>query len=402
MNYVTLKIPARLELEPSLAFAQQLSTQPDNVTILALDFSAWKTVRGYELPIRPFGLLVISQAVRQFRQRVPGAVIVPTELPGNDIEGYAAHMGFFDALGCDVEKPFGDARGSQTYLPLTQRTTSNMHHGSDAEALAYELAQKLTQQTHGGLVKTLAYSFTEIIRNVIEHSQSEDFWYCAQYWPSRGEAEIALIDCGIGLRTSLSMNPNLQPLLVDDKAAIKYALWPGASGKRHAGMPSNPNDPWQNSGYGLYMNYRICNEGGNFFIASGDTGLFREKEADNHYQDYALSGVALRLCFRVATLEAYDEVHHKRFLQDANREAEKIQGGILPTGDRMSQMLRDSFDVIGHVTIVGAKVCHPSMGTAVVEDVRTSNKGNVMLTIKLTDGRKKTVRVDEVSLEDDE
>lgn len=218
-----------------------------------------------------------------------------------------------------------------------------MIHSRDAEALGEELARKLTQQSDGMLVKTLSYSFCEMIRNVIEHSRSPDFWYCAQYWPSRGEAEIALIDSGIGLRTSLSDNPHLRPYLVDDRIVIKYALMPGISGKMYPGKRSDPYDAWENSGFGLYMNYRICNEGGSFFIASGNTGLYREKNADNQYYDYVLPGVALRLRMRAETLENYDQKYHALFLADGEREAENIRGGVIPTGDKMSRMLQGRF-----------------------------------------------------------
>jgi hypothetical protein len=38
--------------------------------------------------------------------------------------------------------------------------------------------------------------------NIQEHSQSEDFWLCSQYWNSNGDLEICLIDNGIGFAGS--------------------------------------------------------------------------------------------------------------------------------------------------------------------------------------------------------
>jgi hypothetical protein len=339
----TVAIPRILDLQASLAFAAEVAALEPNVTVLGIDFSAWGRVPAYELPLRPFGMLIVSQAIQQCKSRNPAVVIAPTNLPGNDIESYAAHMGFFQACNVPLGKEPGQAKGSPTYLPITKIENPSYLHGSEIEHRSLELARKLTQQQGGALVKTLQYSFTEIIRNVAEHAQSPDYWMCAQYWPSRGEAEIALIDSGRGLRASLRNNPLIREQVVDDRAAVKFALMPGISGAMWQGKPQRDDDPWQNSGFGLYMNYRICAEGGNFFIASGDTGLFCEKDSEHQYTSYHLPGVALRLRMRTETLEKYEQRYHHTFLADGEREASKIRGGALPTGERMSRMLRSSF-----------------------------------------------------------
>lgn len=339
----TVAIPRILDLQASLAFAAEVAALEPNVTVLGIDFSAWGRVPAYELPLRPFGMLIVSQAIQQCKSRNPAVIIAPTNLPGNDIESYAAHMGFFQACNVPLGKEPGQAKGSPTYLPITKIENPSYLHGSEIEHRSLELARKLTQQQGGALVKTLQYSFTEIIRNVAEHAQSPDYWMCAQYWPSRGEAEIALIDSGRGLRASLRNNPLIREQVVDDRAAVKFALMPGISGAMWQGKPQRDDDPWQNSGFGLYMNYRICAEGGNFFIASGDTGLFCEKDSEHQYTSYHLPGVALRLRMRTETLEKYEQRYHHTFLADGEREASKIRGGVLPTGERMSRMLRSSF-----------------------------------------------------------
>lgn len=343
MSVYQLKIPAYFELQPSLNFAQEALALPGTTRIVSLDFSGWLRAKPHELPLKPFGMVIVSQTVRQLRKRLPDVIIVPVSLPDNDLESYAAHMGFFEACGIALGKEPGQAKGSPTYLPITKIENPSYLHGSEIEQRSLELAQKLTQQQGGALVKTLQYSFTEIIRNVAEHAQSPDYWYCAQYWPSRGEAEVALIDSGRGLHASLSQNPHLRPHLADHRAAVKFALMPGISGAMWRGKPQHDDDVWQNSGFGLYMNYRICTEGGNFFIASGDTGLLCEKDSEHQYTSYTLPGVALRLRMRTETLENYEQRYHQVFLTDGEREAHKIKGGVLPTGERMSRMLRSSF-----------------------------------------------------------
>lgn len=344
MRYCTLNVPGALTLSNALAFCGEIAALPDDVTILGLNFDAWKRSRPADLPLTPFGMLIVGAAVQQFHKRVSGVTIIPAvPLPGNDLESYAAHMGFFKACNISLGKEPGQAKGSLTYLPITKIENPGHLHGADIERRSLVLAQTLTQRQGGALVKTLQYSFTEIIRNVAEHAQSPDYWMCAQYWPSRGEAEIALIDSGRGLRASLRNNPIIREQVVDDRAAVKYALMPGISGAMWKGKPQRDDDMWQNSGFGLYMNYRICAEGGNFFIASGDTGLFCEKDSEHQYTSYHLPGVALRLRMRIETLENYDQQYHPVFLADGEREAKRIAGGVIPTGDRMSRMLRTSF-----------------------------------------------------------
>jgi len=396
-----LRIPPYLELQPSLDFAGQVLAVPSGISSVGVDFSAWGRVNGGDLPIKPFGMLIVSQAIRQLRQRLPPHVmIVPMNLPGNDIESYAAHMGFFHACGINLGKPVGAARGGQTYLPLTQHTTAALTHGSQVEPIAKGLARRLAQRQNDddGLVKALSFSFLEMIRNVIEHSGSPDFWYCAQYWPTRGEAEIAIMDCGIGLGQSLKNNPHVCDLLTSNREILKYALWPGVSGKTFGNRSTLTDDPWRNSGYGLYMNYRICNEGGNFFIASDGAGLYREQNSDNTYYDYALTGVALRLRLRVATLEQFDQTHKARFLEEARREATKIQGGILPTGTSMSQMLRHNFSPEA-LFKRGVRVTHLRMGGGIIDEIRTSAQGATMLKVTFDNGKQRDLRTDEITLE---
>lgn len=131
--------------------------------------------------------------------------------------------------------------------------------------------------------------------------------------------------------------------MVDDRTAIKYALMPGISGTVWKGKPQRADDVWENSGFGLYMNYRICTEGGSFFIASGNSGVYCEKGSEHQWLDYHLPGVALRLKMRTETLENYKERYHLAFLADGTREAKQIAGGVIPTGERMSRMLRTGF-----------------------------------------------------------
>ena len=390
MNYPMLQIPSTVDLEPALEFVKQLNAQPSGAKFLALDFSRLQMVR-------PFGMLVIAHALQTFRDRSPETDIMPIDLPQNDAERYAGHMGFFKACAIDLGKNPGQASGSVTYLPITHKDKPGWMVPGEIKDLGRDLAQKLTQKDRfDPLVTTLAYAFTEVIRNVAEHSKAQSFWYCAQYWPSRDEAEIALIDSGIGLFKSLSDNPVLSPHLTNEREALKYALMPGISGKMYPGKRSNPNDDSENTGFGLYMTYRICNEGGNFFIGSGGAGLYREKGAESRYLDYGLTGVALRLRMKINTLEHYADQYHHLFLQDGERIAKEIGFGYIPSAPRMSTMLDHGFDLPKVMYRKGDRVRHHDKRigkVTLVEEV----SDELLLTILFEDGQSERMPADQVA-----
>ncbi len=313
-------MPDQLDLASSLRFARALQSQPEAEEHI-FDF---RQLRWLE----PFPMLYLSNQLKRFaRQRRGSRMLV-----GNHEHlSYAGHMGFFQAFGLDFGKQPGQARGNERYLPMTilavadleqEATSSHCQIGEIVESRSQGLARLLTQQDGGDLVDTLAYSFREMIRNVVEHSKSENVEYCAQYWPTKQRVEIAVLDTGIGLRASLCENPFLEP--DDDREALNLSLVPGVSGKMYRGKKSNPYDEWQNSGYGLYVTSRLCGNGGAFFICSGDTGLLLG-HSRRQYLKSDFKGTALSLVLRTDRIGALTQ-SCKRILQEGDRIAKRLSG----------------------------------------------------------------------------
>jgi len=398
MNFVTLSIPSKLTLDTALAFTHQIGAQPTDMKFLNLDFANFARVE-------PFGMLVAAHAIRQFKKRAPQTTIVATSLPQNDAESYASHMGFFKACDIQLGKNPGQAKGGARYLPITYQSTADLavigeHLGTNIGRLSLKLAQMLTQQTSGVLVDMLTYSFREIIRNVAEHSQSPDFSYCAQYNYSDGTVEIALIDQGVGLRSSLANNPFVSPHLTSDQDALKYALMPGISGKAFKGAAQNADDVWSNSGFGLYMNYRLCNEGGSFFIASGEAGLHRARADENRYHTCQLPGVALRLRLNANNFKNLEETL-KRFAREGETVASKFSEGAVPDGPRMSTLIRNDFGDLKRTFAVGMAIRHPQLGTVSIVGIQNSTQGTI-LTVQLKGGGQKRVNSNDVMIVEDQ
>jgi hypothetical protein len=270
-----ITVPNNLDIDGSIELANILQSVPPNLSYI-VDFSNLSFVK-------PFGMLYAAEAINNFlksNKNTEGR----SNYTSNAIS-YAQFMVFFKSAGFDMGMPPRDyTTGGSTYIPITYQKTTLLKSRSEIEHLAYELAKRLTNQNTGSLLKVLNYAFREIIRNVVEHSGALNFGYCAQYWPRTGEVEIAIIDHGLGLSKTLRNNPFLT--IENDHDAIMYALSPGISGKVYEGIPIT-DDAWQNSGFGLYLTQRLCTEGGNFFICSGQTGFYRTRytNKNNYYLD---------------------------------------------------------------------------------------------------------------------
>lgn len=290
MGVYSVIVPRRLTLESTVQFACELANLPPDQNFL-FDF-------GNVGRIEPFALLFLSSELQRCRSKRPNSQF---SAKGFESCSYAAHMGFFKAFGLDHGKAPGEAKGSNTYIPISildseliqKQAAENFEAvGNFIERKAEEMAGILTRNSAGDLFDTLSYSIREITRNVIEHSKSKQFGFCAQYWPTYGTVELAILDRGIGIQNGLSKNPHLT--INNDHEALNLALMPGVSGRAYKGARQKPNDVWANSGYGLYMTSRLCREGGSFFIASGDTGLYLS-ENKKRYLETPFQGTALKL-----------------------------------------------------------------------------------------------------------
>ena len=124
-------------------------------------------------------------------------------------------------------------------------------------------------------------SLREMIRNGFDHAMAPHVWYSGMRWPNRGYVQVAIVDEGRGIRTSLNRGGYSFP---NDETAIDAALRPGVSrnvGRRLSAeeverwseaRPDLPVECYQNSGYGLPIASRIGQEGGQFLVISGNKG----------------------------------------------------------------------------------------------------------------------------------
>lgn len=285
-----IKFPQTLGVHEALALSEHLAGLPRAKTYV-FNFGDWKFGE-------PFGLLVASDVIDRFRNMYPSAKFRAT---GYEHCGYAGHMGFFRRFGMRFGKAPGEAAGSDTYLPIDFADCEQLRQqAADAYAEVGELiddwsermAGLLLQSDSGALFDTVQYALREVVRNVVEHSESTSFGYCGQYWPSRNRVQIALIDRGVGLKTTLASNPRLE--VESDRDAIQMALMPGVSRKGVLPQSRAAQDPWANSGFGLYMTSRLCGEGGRFVLLSGSAAVELTNSL-KHFHSGSFPGTALQL-----------------------------------------------------------------------------------------------------------
>jgi hypothetical protein len=120
--------------------------------------------------------------------------------------------------------------------------------------------------------------FAELAGNAAEHSRSErGAFAAAQAYPHLGLIEIAIADCGIGIRTALN-----DDRLMSDTDAIRAALQEGVTGRRDA--VGNPLE----GGFGLPT---ALEESSSLLVRSG-TALVRARTDPNAIPELEVNFVA--------------------------------------------------------------------------------------------------------------
>lgn len=119
------------------------------------------------------------------------------------------------------------------------------------------------------VASAIKYSLVELLRNVVQHSQSPIGGVCmAQYFPSKGLAEIAVADAGIGVLATLRER---YPEIRGSSSALRFATQPHVSGTFPAHGYSEMRD---NAGLGLFFIKEIAARCvGRLYLASGEALL---------------------------------------------------------------------------------------------------------------------------------
>lgn len=293
-------------------------------------------------------MVYVAKYIREFNRRNKNTVV---SCKGHKHKDYAANMAFFRAFGLKHGREPNCVDGNDRFVPYTilrvqtivdEATKEWEVEQNIIERRSAHLAEILAQQDNGNLVDALTFSVREIMRNVYEHSKSKSVEYCAQYWPSYNKVEIAIVDHGVGLRGSLNKNPYIE--IESHSDAIQQALMPAISSKNYKGAIIDTNNPWHNSGFGLYMISRICRLGGSFLVCSGDHGVKLDEAGKEHIDlPHVCRGTAVRMVLNTSKLTELGSMLAK-FRDEGYEIAKQIEGAGMYKASAASQMLSRDFD----------------------------------------------------------
>lgn len=271
--------------------------------------------------IDPFAMLILAKEIRVILKTNP---YVKFKIDGFEDNGYLAHMGFFRALGLDYGNAPSFKSHSSNYLPLTRKdineelTKANSFYDYHdyIEENSQELANVLTHNNSEVSTEILTYTIREIVRNIFEHSKAECYYYCAQYWTENNTVELAIVDNGVGILSTLKENPKFNNL-ENNFDALKLALMPATTGK-----PNNDDYQWSNSGFGLYMLNQLTSDNGDFFICSMNDGI-RKVNQNVYHINTRIEGTAIRIRFKPQEIDFKKKVNelalaahkHEKFLK---------------------------------------------------------------------------------------
>lgn len=164
------------------------------------------------------------------------------------------------SVGEELEIPIR-RRKTEGFRPC-QHFTGDHDYAAVARSLTEALAERcVTDQLARASIRIC---LDEIAENVVHHADTQIGGFAAaQGWPRNHEFEIAIVDLGIGVRASLTKNPDYADIS-SDAEAITRALQPRVS-----------STPQRNAGIGLFITKLLLEANGGILLVRSGTGLVR-------------------------------------------------------------------------------------------------------------------------------
>lgn len=299
-------IPINITYETAIDFSKKLKRiELSKYKKIIIDVRNFMKNNGR---IEPFASLIILNSLRTLlrlakKYKIEDSIIFLSE---NKIKNtYAKSLRFYSCLGIPYgQNPNEDYKGSSNmnFIPIIKMDASEVFKSTDEYKEIKRISRQISTVVSRGnkeLFICLEYCITEIIRNVLEHSNSKTLWYTAQYWPTQfgGQlVEIGIMDEGIGIHNSLQNEVN------DEENILKFALIPGCSSKPTTHyIDENAN----HSGFGLYMISEIGKRNGDFIITSNNESLFISRQ-DIQQVECLITGTLLRLRIHINSIKNFE------------------------------------------------------------------------------------------------
>lgn len=202
-------------------------------------------------------------------------------LPAENLNKYLQRIDFFKILRPDLEFKETFSRHEELNFCVIQKISKSSNEQRIAKNISNIIRRNKAFSDAENVINTIEYSIGEIVRNVIQHSNSHGY-ICAQYYKNRNGVandviKIGIADPGIGILESFKQN-NSEFYTPNDThlSMLKKALRDRTSSKFNV---RGPYDAPDNQGVGLTRIAAICAHEdvfGYFFIATGDAFYYRD------------------------------------------------------------------------------------------------------------------------------
>lgn len=221
-------------------------TSPDSLEITAND--KW-------IAVHPAVLSMIAAL---------GLTVKPENIQCQKLEAASRHylvrMGLFKLLDIPSDIVIKEHEPAGRFIPLTQIRTA-------AEQTRFITDMIPLLHLEPEQAKTLGYIVSELVRNVIEHADSENgALLCAQYYKKSNSIRIGIADTGRGIKSTITQSH----AAATDLEAIRLALMPGITG-----TTAKEGGTEQNAGAGLFFIKSIASVNRDFFMIYSGTGFYK-------------------------------------------------------------------------------------------------------------------------------
>lgn len=260
------------------------------------------------IEIGPLAFLI--SRIQQWRSK---GINVEIEAKSASCFSYLQRIDFFKCLGIEIPEQFQRHNAAGRFHPAA--VISNQSSG-----LADRLSEKIAEAVIGeacspddftdqppieGAFEAIAYSVSELIKNIQQHSKGKGI-VISQYYTSKGVAKVAIFDDGIGIKQSfIESGSSHASNLSNDIEAIQLSLQGEVSSKLSASGTSNSayGELSDNAGVGLtFLTMLAIRAGGDFTIISGN-GLVSSAKATKINQKTV--GTFVHLSFNRDQLESF-------------------------------------------------------------------------------------------------
>lgn len=167
--------------------------------------------------IRPTGLAFIVALMKYIKHAQISAKYFFRDSHHIDVIRHLEKMEFYEKFGLIRESQLtGKKVDIKNFCEVREVASSK-----DCQSVSMQLAHLIDSQVDipKGMLDAVSHSLSEIIDNIFHHGDSPiNGFVCAQTFPNMQEIEIAIVDCGMGIKESLKGNARFEYLNSDTES----------------------------------------------------------------------------------------------------------------------------------------------------------------------------------------